>query len=77
MHNLVAKFTPAVEADADDAGLTTVEYAVAGALIAAAVVGAFAALGTQVGDGDRQHQDGHRRLTRHLGEGFGPPPPGT
>ena len=30
-------------------GLTTVEYAVAGALIAAAVVAAFTALGAQVG----------------------------
>ena len=30
-------------------GLTTVEYAVAGALVAAAVVLAFQALGTQVG----------------------------
>lgn len=30
-------------------GLTTVEYAVAGALIAAAVVAAFGALGNQVG----------------------------
>jgi len=30
-------------------GLTTVEYAVAGALVAAAVVLAFTALGTQVG----------------------------
>lgn len=31
------------------AGLTTVEYAVAGGLIAAAVVAAFIALGTNVG----------------------------
>ena len=31
MLNLVEKFTPAVEADTDDAGLTMVEYAVAGA----------------------------------------------
>lgn len=30
-------------------GLTTVEYAVAGALVAAAVVAAFTALGVQVG----------------------------
>jgi len=30
-------------------GLTTVEYAVAGALVAAAVVAAFQALGLQVG----------------------------
>jgi len=30
-------------------GLTTVEYAVAGALVAAAVVAAFTALGGQVG----------------------------
>lgn len=33
----------------DESGLTTVEYAVAGALISIAVVGAFTALGTQVG----------------------------
>ena len=48
MNNLVSKFTPAVEADTDDAGLTTVEYAVAGSLIAAAVVVAFTALGANV-----------------------------
>ena len=34
----------------DEEGLTTVEYAVAGALVAAAVVAAFTALGVQVGD---------------------------
>jgi pilus assembly protein Flp/PilA len=34
----------------DEEGLTTVEYAVAGALIAAAVVGAFRALGVEVGN---------------------------
>ena len=33
----------------DEEGLTTVEYAVAGALVAAAVVAAFTALGTSVG----------------------------
>lgn len=33
----------------EEEGLTTVEYAVAGSLIAAAVVLAFGALGTQVG----------------------------
>ena len=33
----------------DEEGLTTVEYAVAGALIAAAVVASFRALGVQVG----------------------------
>ncbi len=33
----------------DEDGLTTVEYAVAGALVAAAVVAAFTALGGQVG----------------------------
>ena len=32
----------------DEEGLTTVEYAVAGALVAAAVVAAFQALGIQV-----------------------------
>ena len=34
----------------DEEGLTTVEYAVAGALVAAAVVLAFGALGNQVGN---------------------------
>jgi pilus assembly protein Flp/PilA len=33
----------------DDEGLTTVEYAVAGGLIAAVVVGAFITLGNTVG----------------------------
>jgi pilus assembly protein Flp/PilA len=33
----------------DEDGLTTVEYAVAGALVAAAVVAAFTALGGEVG----------------------------
>lgn len=33
----------------NEEGLTTVEYAVAGALVAAAVVAAFTALGGQVG----------------------------
>ncbi|MDP3814409.1 Flp family type IVb pilin [Pseudomonas sp.] len=33
----------------DEDGLTTVEYAVAGSLIAVAVVAAFRALGVQVG----------------------------
>ncbi|MGH8546549.1 MAG: Flp family type IVb pilin [Gammaproteobacteria bacterium] len=33
----------------DESGLTTVEYAVAGSLIAAAVVASFRALGLQVG----------------------------
>jgi pilus assembly protein Flp/PilA len=33
----------------DQRGLTTVEYAVAGGLISLAVIGAFTALGTQVG----------------------------
>ncbi len=33
----------------DESGLTTVEYAVAGALVAAAVVTAFRLLGVQVG----------------------------
>ena len=32
----------------DEEGLTTVEYAVAGALVAATLVGAFTALGAQV-----------------------------
>ena len=34
---------------ADDNGLTTVEYAIAGALISLAVIGAFTALGGAVG----------------------------
>ena len=33
----------------DEEGLTTVEYAIAGSLVGAAVVTAFTALGTQVG----------------------------
>lgn len=33
----------------DEEGLTTVEYAIAGALVGAAVVAAFTALGVQVG----------------------------
>ena len=33
----------------EEKGLTTVEYAVAGALVTVAVVAAFTALGTQVG----------------------------
>ncbi len=33
MLNLVEKFTPAVEADTTDAGLTMVEYAVAAAVV--------------------------------------------
>jgi pilus assembly protein Flp/PilA len=33
----------------DEGGLTVVEYAVAGGLIAVAVIAAFTALGTQVG----------------------------
>ena len=32
----------------DESGLTTVEYAVAGALVSLAVVGAFSALGNEV-----------------------------
>lgn len=35
---------------ADDSGLTTVEYAIAGALISLAVIGAFTALGGAVGN---------------------------
>ena len=34
----------------EEEGLTTVEYAIAGALVGAAVVGAFRALGIQVGN---------------------------
>jgi len=33
----------------EEEGLTTVEYAIAGSLVGAAVVGAFTALGGQVG----------------------------
>ncbi len=33
----------------DEDGLTTVEYAIAGALVGAAVIAAFQALGVQVG----------------------------
>jgi hypothetical protein len=48
MQNLVAKFTPAVEADKDDAGLTTVEYAVAAAVVVLGAGAAFALLGPAV-----------------------------
>lgn len=34
----------------DEDGLTTVEYAIAGALVGAAVIGAFTDLGQAVGD---------------------------
>ena len=34
----------------DEEGLTTVEYAIAGSLVGAAVVTAFTGLGTQVGN---------------------------
>ncbi|GAA3722627.1 hypothetical protein GCM10022421_34250 [Oceanisphaera sediminis] len=34
----------------DEQGLTTVEYAVAGALVAASLVGAFTALGDGIGE---------------------------
>lgn len=44
MKDAIVKFFKEEEA------LTTVEYAVAGALVAAAVVGAFTALGSEVGD---------------------------
>jgi hypothetical protein len=48
MLNLVEKFTPAVEAETDDAGLTTVEYAVASLVVAAGAGVAFLALGNKV-----------------------------
>ena len=48
MLNLVEKFTPEASVEADDAGLTMVEYAVAGALITAAAAAAFLALGGAV-----------------------------
>jgi pilus assembly protein Flp/PilA len=43
MKTIIAKFLK------DESGLTTVEYAVAGALISVAVIGAFTALGGSVG----------------------------
>lgn len=50
INNFQAKMTVAVsDLLRKKEGLTTVEYAVAGALIAAAVVAAFGALGNQVG----------------------------
>ena len=49
MLNLIEKFTPAVEVDTNDAGLTTVEYAVAAAVVTLGAVAAFAALGGKVG----------------------------
>ena len=48
MQNLVSKFTPAVEADQDAAGLTTVEYAVAAAVVVLGAGAAFALLGPAV-----------------------------
>lgn len=51
MLNLVEKFIPeTVEADASDAGLTTVEYAVAAAVVTAGALGLFVTLGDAVGD---------------------------
>jgi hypothetical protein len=48
MLNLVEKFTPAVEVETDDAGLTTVEYAVAAAVVLAATGVAFGVIGDKV-----------------------------
>ena len=48
MLNLVEKFTPAVEADTTDAGLTTVEYAVGAAVVTAGAGAAFGILGGDV-----------------------------
>ena len=48
MLNLVEKFTPAVEADTTDAGLTTVEYAVAAAVVTVGAGAAFGLLGAGV-----------------------------
>ena len=42
--NAIAKFLR------DEEGLTTVEYAIAGALVGAAVIAAFTDLGSAVGD---------------------------
>jgi pilus assembly protein Flp/PilA len=47
--NMQAIKTSVMKFIEDEDGLTTVEYAVAGALVAAAVVAAFRALGLQVG----------------------------
>lgn len=44
MKDLIQKFID------DEGGLTVVEYALAGALVAAVVIGAFSALGTAVSD---------------------------
>ena len=46
MKNIINRISAFVR---EDEGLTTVEYAVAGTLVALAVVTAFTALGTQVG----------------------------
>ena len=73
MLNLVEKFTPAIEADTDDAGLTTVEYAVAAAVIAAVVTAAFNLLGNTV---SAKIDEVNKELNRHrlLGGGaFGVP----
>jgi hypothetical protein len=50
MLNLVEKFTPAVEADTTDAGLTTVEYAVAAAVVLVTTGATFTLLGGAVTD---------------------------
>ena len=47
MKNIKGLFAEFIE---DESGLTTVEYAVAGALVAAAVVAAFTGLGEAVND---------------------------
>jgi pilus assembly protein Flp/PilA len=46
MNTIVKKFASFIK---EEDGLTTVEYAVAGTLVALAVVGAFTQLGTTVG----------------------------
>ena len=73
MLNLVSKFTPEASVEADDAGLTMVEYAVAGALITAAAAAAFLALGGAVTTKIDEITTAITLIPHRQGEGFGPP----
>ena len=48
MQNLVSKFTPAVEAPANDEGLVSIEYVVLGGLVVAALTTAFVVFGPKL-----------------------------
>ena len=72
MLNLVEKFTPAVEADTNDAGLTTVEYAVAAAVVTAGAGARLRRPRRHGAAGSRPSST--RRLTRSVGGGLRPSP---